>query len=150
MPANRCRCGGGRAHHEHDVACWCPRCLPRPIEERCSEYSPLVPVTLPKPPISTPSQPTSSTSGTATQPTATEVVLHHVIEAGHHGATVGEIATYLRIKPGTIQRALKALEEAGNLVRSTEPRHIGGETEQLWLATDLPDDAEPQQATLWS
>lgn len=149
MSASRCRCGGGRAHHEHDVACWCPRCLPRPIEERCSKYSPHVPVTLPKPPTSTPSRPTPSATGTATPPPATEVVLRHVSEAGHHGATVGEIATHRGIKPGTILHALKTLEEAGNLALSTEPRRIGSETEQLWLATNLPDDGEPHQATLW-
>lgn len=151
MSSRRCQCGGGRAHHENDVACWCPACLAHPVEDRCTEYSPHIPVVLPKPPAA----PQGSSSGKIPEhreeppTTSLTLVYQHIVGSGGSGVTLEDLATRLRLRESSVTQALHTLKEAGSISATNEPRQLAEQTGQLWLATGCPYDASPKQATLW-
>lgn len=153
MSANLCRCGGGRAHHENDLACWCPACLKNQPLDRCTEFAPRVPIRLPRPPKSE-GRPTSSASPSVASPpqppAASSVsieVLNHIAGAGSHGATPGEVATFLELGRQATALAFKELAADGRINMREAPRKIGSEREAVWVAEEA---SAPQQITLWA
>lgn len=155
MTNPRCTCGGGRAHHENDIACWCPRCLQGPDEQRCTQYAPHKPVKLPKPPLRDAPSPENDTDP-ATQPNVptydvdTQLILEHLASTGNHGATSSELSTHLGVSSRQVARSLTTLEENQDIRMSRTPRVIGDATEMIWVATRSADGLEPHQVTLWA
>lgn len=156
MSPNICQCGGGRAHHENDTACWCPRCLQVPLVLRCTTFSPHIPVTLPPPPAHHKSgqspSPSESTQTERSQPgtnASTAAILEHITSAGPHGATAGEITTLLRHSSATTSAALKYLVNDGCIEQGKSLRMMGSNAEDIWVATETSPEARPRQTTLW-
>lgn len=157
MSNNLCRCGGGRAHHENDFACWCPRCLSQPKEKRCTQLAPHIPVKLPPPPANqpqpntlTPTQIRSADTPLANNSSSASLALAHISGTGEHGATAGEIATYLGLSGQAAVAALKHLAKRDDIVSRESPRKIGAAVEEVWVAVDPDIGAQPRQTTLWA
>lgn len=157
MSTNLCRCGGGRAHHENDIACWCPRCLSQAQDMRCTQFSPHIPVTLPRPPKthSTPSSPAPTQTRTddplvVNNSSPAAAVLDHISGTGDHGATTGEIATHLGFSSQTASAAIRGLVKNESVVSRGSPRKIGADVEQVWLAVNPGTEDHPRQTTLWA
>lgn len=159
MSNARCRCGGGRAHHEHDTACWCPRCLPLPHEDRCTNFAPRTPVSLPAlparprpdtgPEVDTESH-SSAEKPTTGRPAHRELVARQVAAAGAEGATPGELATLLRLRLKAVSAALADLSSDGEVVLDGEPRTVGSSSEDVWRSLRPSDTPEAHQTALWS
>lgn len=151
MTVNLCRCGGGRAHHTNDIACWCPRCLPKPLDKRCLKFAPRSPLPLPKPESgSTQEHPaTEPLAPKQAAPESEQQVISHITQSGDRGASAGELATYLGLKPHRVKRILLSLEKAGLIALSGQLRSVGDDTEALWLAEARGPSAAQRQATLW-
>lgn len=155
MSAKLCRCGGGRAHHENDFACWCPSCLKCDPSDRCVEFSPHIPITLPRPSRNTPAPDhlTPSPDDAAPTPTGDQIaveVLSQISGTGGHGATPGEVATLLDLGQRATAAVFKELAAEGKIIARETPRKVGSESEDVWVVPGEPETATTRQITLWA
>lgn len=152
MANTRCRCGGGPVHHQSDIACWCPRCLRQPTDQRCTAYAPQAPVPLPAPPTDQ-SAPAASDVDHHAAPEAhgaREAILRQVCGSGSDGATCGEIAALLNVSSKAVATHLARLHAANDVVLSPVPRTVGSATEDVWLPLRPADSFDHHQGTLWA
>lgn len=157
MSNNLCRCGGGRAHHENDFACWCPRCLSQAKEKRCIQFAPHIPVKLPPPPANRsqpntlgPPQIGSADTPLANNSSPANLALAHISGTGEHGATAGEISSHLGLSSQTASLALRNLAKSDDIVSRESPRKIGAAVEEVWVAVAPDTGAQPRQTTFWA
>lgn len=156
MTSTRCLCGGGRAHHQNDIACWCPRCLQLPAEQRCATYAPRRPVRLPAPPP--PPDPAAGPEPLGTheriqvQPhrPSREAVARQVAAAGNEGATCTELSTLLGLAPKVVTAELASLQDDNEITLAPYRRTLGSASEDVWLPLSDLDAPRPHQSPLWA
>lgn len=155
MPSTRCRCSGGPAHHQNDIACWCPKCLGLPAEQRCTAYAPSRPVHLPAPPPADPlpssRAPEDAPEQALSQPHRPNraVVAHQVAAAGDEGATCTELATLLGLTPKIVAAELASLQDDNEVTLASRPRITGNAAEDVWLPLSGSDALRVHQSPLW-
>lgn len=150
------RCGGSRAHHKDDWACWCSACLSGPSDERCATYSPAPPSKAPP----SPSKPevdrevvrvgfghpeTSHVAAAKVKPRSGLVrrdVYDEIARRGATGATDDEIETALGRSHQSVSGARNTLFN-DDLIRDSGARRKTRYSNDAiaWVVTDLSEQS---------
>lgn len=107
-------CGGGTAHHSvPGEPCWCPTCLPKPEDQRCTEWEPVEKELVRR-------RARMKAAKMKDKPRAGSFrrqVYDTVGRSGEKGITLAQLIYYTGKKETTVGEALMALMEAGFLTR---------------------------------
>lgn len=160
MSTARCRsCGGSRAHHTGDTACWCPKCLALEEAERCTAFAEGASMPPPPPPVDRnvvrvgkDHPDTAKAAAAKAHPksgTIRRAIYDVVAEKGATGATDDEMEKALRRSHQSVSGSRNSLVRDGHLRDSGLRRKnsygndaivwvVADPSEQKVIATPLP------------
>lgn len=153
----RCTCGGGQAHHDVSDTCWCPQCMTKPEQERCTQFERVTPPPTPKAESPVAAVPkalrarkgvaedaTEPDTGLPAEQTVRRKAFDAIRAAGSYGATDDEVESEL----GGQQRAV--VEARQSLLREQLIRFSGRRrptryehSSPVWVAAPMTDAKEP-------